>query len=63
MVDRRITVNEVIHNGACREGVMDFYKENFEGETGVLISEILNAGASASYLKLDGNGNGYGLIY
>jgi hypothetical protein len=60
MDSRLITVNEVIHNGACVDGVMEFYKENFDGRTAVSISEVLEAGADASYLKLDGDGNGYG---
>jgi hypothetical protein len=72
MDNRLITVNEVIHNGACREGVMEFYKENFEGRTAVSIEEVLEAGGEARYLGLDGysygysygysngNGNGYG---
>ena len=60
MVDRLITVNEVIHNGACYEGAMKFYKQNFGGETAVLSSKILEAGADAKYINLDGYGNGDG---
>ena len=60
MVERLITVNEVIHNGACREGVIEFYKENFDGATAVSIKDVLEAGADAKYLQLDGYGYGYG---
>lgn len=60
MENRLITANEVIHNGACREGVMEFYEENFDGKTAVTVSEILEAGAEARYLNLDGNGYGDG---
>jgi hypothetical protein len=62
MDSRLITVNEVIHNGACHGGVMEFYSDHFEGRTAVSIHEILDAGADAKYLNLngDGNGDGYG---
>jgi hypothetical protein len=69
MVERLITINEVIHNGACYDGVVEFYKENFDGETAVLSSKILEAGADAKHLNLngdgdgDGNGDGYGNGY
>jgi hypothetical protein len=60
MDSRLITVNEVIHNGACHGGVMEFYSDHFEGRTAVSIHEILDAGADAKYLNLNGYGNGYG---
>lgn len=63
MDTRLITFNEVIHNGACYDGVIEFYKENFKGRTAVSIHEVLNAGADARYLKLNGNGYGYGNGY
>src|SRR5689334_25406678 len=63
MASRLITFNEVCHNGACYDGVIEFYKENFEGLTAVPIDDVLEAGADAKYLQLDGYGDGYGNGY
>ena len=63
MENRLITFNEVCHNGACVEGVKEFYIDNFYGQTAVSISDAIEAGADLKYLGGNGDGYGYGYGY